>query len=142
MVSTAGKMNSNNVRDNQNGRKSMILIGEKKKQNFCWKTFTFPLHCSVSCCSYFAENIPKCLRSSFLIGAELFQFVLRIASQQYGSKPYPEQKSFRNGRYPHSVNMVLVFHWKKLSYCTVVSSQITEKGLSKSSKQTLTVYCS
>ena len=31
MVSTAGRTNNINVKDNQNGRKNMILIGEKKK---------------------------------------------------------------------------------------------------------------
>ena len=41
MVSTAGKTNSINVKDNQNSRENMILIGEKKKQYFYWKNFTF-----------------------------------------------------------------------------------------------------
>ena len=31
MVSTAEKTNNVNVKDNQNGRKNMILIGEGKK---------------------------------------------------------------------------------------------------------------
>ena len=41
MVSTAGRTNNINVKDNQNGRKNMILIGEKKKQCFYRKNFTF-----------------------------------------------------------------------------------------------------
>ena len=67
MVSTAGRTNNINVKDNQNGRKNMILIGEKKNSAFTGKILLFSLLCSVSCCSHFAESIPK-------------QFALQIAS--------------------------------------------------------------
>ena len=49
-------------------------------------------------------SIPKSLRSTFLSGAELLLFVLRIASEQYGREAYPQQKSFRNNIYLQSVN--------------------------------------
>ena len=40
-------------------------------------------------------------------GAELLQFILWIASEQYGHQAYPQQKSFQNNIYQKSVNMVL-----------------------------------
>ena len=44
-------------------------------------------------------SIAKSLRSTFLSGAELLLFVLRIAPEQYGHKAYPQQKLFRNDIY-------------------------------------------
>ena len=46
------------------------------------------------------ECIPKSLRLNFLSGVELPQFMLRIASEQYGHEANPEQKSFWNDIYP------------------------------------------
>ena len=60
--------------------KKMILIDQRKKQNFYLKIFTFPASLFRSSCSHFAKYITKSFRSTFLSGAELFQFVLWIAS--------------------------------------------------------------
>ena len=57
--------------------KDMTLIGETFYENFHWKTFTFPA--SLLRLILF-RRIPKSLRSTFFSGAELFQFMLRIAS--------------------------------------------------------------
>ena len=40
-------------------------------------------------------SIPKSLSFTFLSGAELLLFVLRIASEHYGHQAYPQQKSFQ-----------------------------------------------
>ena len=41
MVSTAGKTNSINAKNNQSGRKNMTLIGQEKKKNFTGKFLLF-----------------------------------------------------------------------------------------------------
>ena len=42
MASTVEKTNIDNVKDNQDDRKKMIVIGQLKKQNFYWNYFIFP----------------------------------------------------------------------------------------------------